>query len=128
MGHIASLKVKSEIECMRFRHFCFNFGFQASWNAKPQIRICFKPKLELKPKICKLFHASITFRKPSDIREILHTMVQLGWRQSNADKELYTPLFAFTYLKEMHLIKHGETTSKWMKFNDDIFRTQDGFI
>ena len=55
-------------------------------------------------------------------------MVQLGWRQSNADRELYAPLFAFAYLEEMHLIKHGETVSKWMKFNDDLFRTQDGFI
>ena len=75
-----------------------------------------------------MFHASKTFRKPSNIREILHTMVQLGWRQSNADKELYTPLFASAYLEETYLINHVETTSIWMKFNDDLFRTLDGFI
>lgn len=53
---------------------------------------------------------------------------QLGWRKDTADELLFTPLFRFAYLEEMHRIPHGEVTNKWKSFVDDLFMKQDGFV
>lgn len=55
---------------------------------------------------------------------------QKGWRASNADELLYTPLFRFGYVEGMHLISHGDSVKKWTNFNlalHDKETGQDGF-
>lgn len=53
---------------------------------------------------------------------------QLGWSLPTADMLLYTPLFRFGYLEEMHLVPHGEVTKRWSIFVDKLFTSQNGFI
>lgn len=53
---------------------------------------------------------------------------QLGWRLPNADEVLFEPLFRRGYEEHLHILPHGEVTSKWISFVDNLYETEEGFI
>ena len=53
---------------------------------------------------------------------------QLGWRREDADEALYFPLFKAGYQSKLHLLHHGDITSKWDQFVGEVLPKQEGFI